>query len=247
MAGGAGGSGAGGEAGIPSFAALAARADPPLDELALSMAVALRGAGAEAVRGALEWLDALGAEVAAEVWDGADPATEARACAEVLGVRRGFAGDAEHYDDPANSMLGLVLERRRGLPIALSVVYVEVARRAGVALAGVGLPGHYVVGHFGASPPLLLDPFAGGAPVGGDPPSEQVRRWGAHETALRMLNTLVGAYQRRGDVGAAIAAAAMRLELPLHRSVRDALETELRRIWSRPKCCPWAGAASAPP
>src|SRR3954469_15930733 len=233
MAGGAGGSGAGGEAGIPSFAALAARAAPPLDELALSMAVALRGAGAEAVRGALEWLDALGAEVAAEVGDGADPATEARACGEVLGGRHGFAGDAEHYDDPANSMLDLVLERPRGLPIALSVVYVEVARRAGVALAGVGLPGHYVVGHFGASPPLLLDPFAGGAPVEGEPPPEHVRPWGAHETALRMLNNLVGAYQRRGDVGAAIAAAAMRLELPLHRRLRDALETDLRRIRSR--------------
>jgi regulator of sirC expression with transglutaminase-like and TPR domain len=233
MAGGAGESEAGDEAGIRSFAALAARADPPLDELALSMAVALRGAGAEAVRGALERLDALGAEVAAERGSGTDPAAAARACAEVLGARHGFAGDAEHYDDPANSMLDLVLERRRGLPIALSVVYVEVARRAGVALAGVGLPGHYVVGHFGASPPLLLDPFAGGAPVEGEPPPEHVRPWGAHETALRMLNNLVGAYQRRGDVGAAIAAAAMRLELPLHRRLRDALETDLRRIRSR--------------
>src|SRR3954465_7149924 len=248
MAGGAGGRGAGGGGGTPSFAALAARADPPLDELALSMAVALRGAGAEAVRGALERLDALGAEVAAERGSGAeggapadrppgsgrggaalDPAAEARACAEVLGARHGFAGDAEHYDDPANSMLDLVLERRRGLPISLSVVYVEVARRAGVALAGVGLPGHYVVGHFGASPPLLLDPFAGGAPVEGVPPAEHVRPWGAHETALRMLNNLVGAYQRRGDVGAAIAAAAMRPKLPLHRRLRDALETDLRR------------------
>jgi hypothetical protein len=232
MAGGAGGSEGGGEAGIPSFAALAARADPPLDELALSMAVALRGAGADAVDGALERLDALGAEVAAELRGAAEPAV-ARACAGVLGARHGFAGDAEHYDDPANSMLDLVLERRRGLPIALSVVYVEVARRAGVALAGVGLPGHYVVGHFGASPPLLLDPFAGGAPVEGEPPPEHVRPWGAHETALRMLNNLVGAYQRRGNVGAAIAAAAMRLELPLHRRLRDALETDLRRLRSR--------------
>src|SRR4051812_44116665 len=126
MAGGAGGSEAGGEAGIPSFAALAARADAPLDELALSMAVALRGAGAEAVRGALERLDALGADVAAELGGRAEPAAAVRACADVLGARHGFAGDAEHYDDPANSMLDLVLERRRGLPIALSVVYVEV-------------------------------------------------------------------------------------------------------------------------
>jgi regulator of sirC expression with transglutaminase-like and TPR domain len=222
-------------AGIPSFAALAARADAPLDELALSIAVELRGIGGDAVRGALERLDALGAELAAELADraaaGAD--AEASACADVLGDRHGFAGDAEQYDDPANSMLDLVLERRRGLPILLSVVYAEVARRAGVALAGVGLPGHYVVGHFGASPPLLLDPFAGGAPVAGEAPAEHVRPWGAHETALRMLNNLVGSYQRRGDVGSAIAAAAMRLELPLHRRLRDALETDLRRIRAR--------------
>jgi regulator of sirC expression with transglutaminase-like and TPR domain len=220
-------------AGIPSFGALAARADPPLDELALSIAVELRGIGRDAVRGALERLDELGAEVAAALPGGAGPEAEAAACAEVLGARHGFAGDAEQYDDPANSMLDLVLERRRGLPILLSVVYVEVARRAGVALAGVGLPGHYVVGHFGATPALLLDPFAGGAPVAGEHASEHVRPWGAHETALRMLNNLVGSYQRRGDVGAALAAAAMRLELPLDRRLRDALETELRRIRAR--------------
>jgi len=220
-------------AGIPSFAALAARADPPLDELALSMAGELRGIGADAVRGALERLDALGAELAAALRAGADPEAEARACADLLAVRHGFAGDAKQYDDPANSMLDLVLERRRGLPIVLSVVYVEVARRAGVALAGVGLPGHYVVGHFGASPPVLLDPFAGGAPVAGEHPPEQVRPWGAQETALRMLNNLVGSYRRRGNIAAAIRAAEMRLELPLDRRLRDAFETELRSVRAR--------------
>ena len=46
-------------------------------------------------------------------------------------------------------MLDLVLARRTGLPILLSVVYVEAARRAGIRLSGVGLPGHFVVGHFG--------------------------------------------------------------------------------------------------
>jgi Transglutaminase-like superfamily len=209
---------------LAPFAELAARDAPPLDELALALAAEFRAVDAQA---ALARLDELGEELRLAAGNPLE------AVVDVLWRRHGFAGRQEHYDDPANSMLDLVLERRRGLPISLSVVYVEVARRAGVALAGVGLPGHYVVGHFGASPPLLLDPFAGGAALRGDPPADHVRPWGAHETALRMLNNLVGSYQRRGDVGGAIAAAAMRLELPLDRRVRDALETELRRLRAR--------------
>src|SRR5450755_4022683 len=62
------------------------------------------------------------------------------ACGQLLGAAHGFAGNRERYDDPDNSMLDLVLARRRGLPILLSVVYIEVARRGGIPLAGVGLP-----------------------------------------------------------------------------------------------------------
>ncbi len=124
-------------------------------------------------------------------------------------------------------MLDVVLERRRGLPILLSVVYVEVARRAGVALAGVGLPGHFVVGHFGVTPPVLLDPFAGGAPVAAEHPAGLVRPWHAHEIALRMLNNLVGSYRRRGDIASAIRAASMRLDLPTGPAMHDAMRQEL--------------------
>jgi regulator of sirC expression with transglutaminase-like and TPR domain len=104
------------------------------------------------------------------------------------------------------------------------VVYVEVARRAGIPLAGVGLPGHFVVGHFGADPPLLFDPFAGGGAVEADVAQVLVRPWRAPEIAMRMLNNLVAAYQRRGDLGAAMRAASMRLALPAEGSLRDALQ-----------------------
>jgi regulator of sirC expression with transglutaminase-like and TPR domain len=57
----------------------------------------------------------------------------------------GFRGNAEDYFDPANSYLNAVLDRRKGLPITLSVVYLEVARRLGVPLRGVALPAHFVV------------------------------------------------------------------------------------------------------
>ncbi len=74
----------------------------------------------------------------------------------------GFVGDSESYDDPRNSLMHRVIERRRGLPILLSVLYVEVARRAGLAVDGIGYPGHFIVRPRDADPPFYLDPFNGG-------------------------------------------------------------------------------------
>jgi regulator of sirC expression with transglutaminase-like and TPR domain len=210
------------------FAALARSPDPPLDALALALAAEFRAVDAPA---ALAVLDGLGARLADEVAAAEDgPGAEVEACAALLGRRCGFAGDTEHYDEPRNSMLDVVLERRRGLPILLSVVYVEVARRAGVPLAGVGLPGHFVVGHFGATPALLLDPFAGGTPIHGPRPEPLVRPWRAHEIAMRMLNNLVPAFRRRGDLAGALRAAELRLALPAGAHERDHMRTELARL-----------------
>src|SRR3954469_19436689 len=57
----------------------------------------------------------------------------------------GFSGNREHYDDPRNSFLNEVLDRRTGIPISLAVIYLEVARRAGVRIEGVNFPGHFLV------------------------------------------------------------------------------------------------------
>jgi regulator of sirC expression with transglutaminase-like and TPR domain len=207
------------------FRALAARDAPPLDELALALAAEFRDVDAPA---ALARLDELGEEVRSA---GGNPLD---AVVDVLARRHGFAGAGEQYDDPANSMLDVVVERRAGLPILLSIVYVEVARRAGLALAGVGLPGHYVVGRFAPpAPVVVLDAFAGGVPLDAMPGTELVRPWGAHETALRMLNNLVGSYTRRNDLERAIRAAEMRLELPLSRQPAEALGAELRSLRAR--------------
>jgi regulator of sirC expression with transglutaminase-like and TPR domain len=213
------------------FAVLAGDPAATLDVLALAMAAEFRDVDAA---GALTRLDILGAELsrAADQTNGT-PEAHALTCGEVIGAAHGFVGDREHYDDPANSMLDLVLTRRRGLPILLSVVYVEVARRAGIQIAGVGLPGHFVVGHFGTDPPVLLDPFAGGGRVHTDAALELVRPWRAHDVAMRMLNNLVLAYDRRGDVGAAIHAARLRLALPAEGSLRDSLEAQLRSLQAR--------------
>ena len=216
---------------VPPFAELAATPEATMDQLALAMAAEFREPD---VAGALGELDLLGGELAdaAGQTRGA-PDELALACAQVLGVSHGFSGDREHYYHPDNSMLDLVLRRRRGLPILLSVVYIEVARRAGIPLAGVGLPGHFVVGHFGTDPPLLLDPFSGGLTFDANVAEGLLRPWRPDEIAMRMLHNLVAAYQGRGDLGAAIQAAAMRLELPSEGSLRDSLVADLRALKAR--------------
>jgi regulator of sirC expression with transglutaminase-like and TPR domain len=74
----------------------------------------------------------------------------------------GFAGNRDDYYDPRNSFLNDVLERRLGIPITLSVVYLDVASAAGVTAHGVGLPGHFIVRVERAGEARLVDPFHGG-------------------------------------------------------------------------------------
>lgn len=89
---------------------------------------------------------------------------------EYLYDEQRFTGNRQQYDDPRNSFLNEVLERRTGIPISLAVVYMEVARRAGVHVAGVNFPGHFLLRaaderarlHYGGDF-LIVDPFHGGA------------------------------------------------------------------------------------
>ena len=79
----------------------------------------------------------------------------------------GFTGDRDDYGDPENSCLDAVLDRRRGIPITLAIVMMEVGRRLGVGVEGVGMPGHFVV-HDPARPEVWCDPFGGGEPLDAD-------------------------------------------------------------------------------
>jgi len=86
----------------------------------------------------------------------------AHAVSKELFTERSFTGNTANYDDPRNSLLSCVLERRSGIPITLSIVLMEVARRVGLALDGVGLPGHFVVRYPDATSRLFIDAFARG-------------------------------------------------------------------------------------
>ncbi|WP_128434469.1 transglutaminase-like domain-containing protein [Streptomyces cyaneus] len=90
------------------------------------------------------------------------PRSWAVALRELLGERYGFRGSAADYQRLESSLLHEVLQRRRGLPILLSVVWMEVARRAGAPVYGVALPGHFVVGFGPTEEQVLADPFDGG-------------------------------------------------------------------------------------
>ena len=78
----------------------------------------------------------------------------------VLFDQAGLRGNRDDYYDPRNSFLNHVLDRGLGIPITLSIVYMEVARRTGLLLAGVGMPGHFLLKHFGdGGQELLIDCF----------------------------------------------------------------------------------------
>lgn len=137
---------------------------------------------------------------------GRSPAQWAGALEQLLGRQLGFHGTPADYRRLESSLLSAVLERRRGLPILLSVVWTEVARRAGAPVYGVALPGHYVVG-FGdpAGDHVLADPFGGGRLLAEDeletvvagatgsrmPVSDAVLQPASPlETVLRVLNNI---------------------------------------------------------
>ncbi|MEV6479104.1 transglutaminase-like domain-containing protein [Streptomyces sp. NPDC051576] len=95
------------------------------------------------------------------------PSAWASALHQLLGARFEFRGTPGDYQRLESSLLHQVLRRRRGLPILLSVVWMEVARRAGAPVYGVALPGHFVVGFGPAEEQVLADPFDGGRVLSG--------------------------------------------------------------------------------
>jgi regulator of sirC expression with transglutaminase-like and TPR domain len=108
-------------------------------------------------------LDALAAQARAAGCGAGDRLSRLHRLREFLFEEQGFRGNVQEYYDPRNSCLNAVLDRRLGIPITLSLVLMEVGRRLGLAIDGIGLPGHFVVAFRGDNGErLLLDPFGGG-------------------------------------------------------------------------------------
>lgn len=140
----------------------------------------------------------------------------------------GFAGDTEDYTDPRNSFLDQVLDRRMGIPISLSVLMMEIGRRIGVPLEGVGMPGHFLVRHT-ADPRVLIDPFHGGRTLDADQcadlfstlfgttaslPASVLEGASPRSILARMLANLKRSYIDRRDPASLIWASRLRAAIP---------------------------------
>jgi regulator of sirC expression with transglutaminase-like and TPR domain len=110
----------------------------------------------------LDRLDEIAGFVKPRLHSGSSALDKIEAINEVLFGVVGFRGNTENYDDPRNSFFNDVLERRVGIPITLSVVYLEVARRISFPIRGVGMPGHFLVKYSDRTEEYFLDPFNGG-------------------------------------------------------------------------------------
>lgn len=134
--------------------------DEHIDLLCAALAIArLEYPGLE-IKPYIAQVDALAARVAARIPQAGDEAQTIAALNHVLFAEEGFRGNSDDYYDPRNSFVNEVLDRRLGIPITLALVYIEVARRVGFPLFGVGLPGHFLLKHYDPEGrQVVLDPF----------------------------------------------------------------------------------------
>lgn len=144
----------------------------------------------------------------------ASPITRLLRLNDLLFDELGFCGNLGNYFDARNSFLSDVLERRTGIPITLSVVYMEVARRVGLRVLGVGMPGHFLVKYQDEGNEILLDPFHGGRLLAEEDCFEMVLQMyqgrivfersflnavSKKQILMRMLQNLKGIYARAAD------------------------------------------------
>ncbi len=172
------------------FAEIVAGPDGAVDLAQAALLIACEEYPGLDVDGYLRRVEDLAASVALRAVGGG-PGARLRALHEVLFDEEGFHGNADDYYDPRNSFLNDVLDRRTGIPITLSTVYIEVGRRAGIAVDGIGLPGHFVVRAEGT----LVDPFHGGAVLSEEDCQKRLDR--IYGGRLKLDDTMLAACDRK--------------------------------------------------
>jgi regulator of sirC expression with transglutaminase-like and TPR domain len=216
------------------------------DEIDLAEAALLIAKGVNAdldVAHYLSRIEALAGELARRFTDSTSQTDRILALNQFLFEEQGFAPSIENYYDPRNSFLNEVLERRVGIPISLSVLYIEVGRRAGLPLSGVSFPGHFLVKCKVNDGLIVLDPYCRGVSLSLHDLQQRLRevRGGEVSRAIvagmlvaankkqilaRMLRNLKAIYLEREDYNMALSA----MEWIIALTPADALEVRDRGL-----------------
>ncbi len=201
------------------FAMLAAREPVPLARGALL--IAHEEYPALELEKYLDKIAALAREAEMVVKIGNDTIEKIQLLSHFLFEQKGFEGNREAYSDPRNSFLNEVIDRRRGIPITLSVLYLEVGRRLGLNLYGIGFPTHFLVKAVDDRGELIIDPFYEGViltldevrarltQVYGQPVEvspAHLKPIGVRHILVRMLRNLKNIYLKSGDATRALSA-----------------------------------------
>lgn len=197
------------------FAYLACRPEAELDLAQAALAIAAPEYPGLDIGGYLRALDRLAEEARPVIAGVREAASQATSLLSHLIHERSFRGNVNFYEDPRNSFLNEVIDRRLGIPISLAVLMMEIARRLGVPLAGVSFPGHFLLrAGQPTEAPLYLDPFTG-APLTQrdlrelihrhtserrDPRPQELEVASKQAILVRMLNNLRNIYAQHGDL-----------------------------------------------
>jgi regulator of sirC expression with transglutaminase-like and TPR domain len=171
----------------------------------------------------LHELDALAEQARLRVAGLAQPRELVVALNSYLFGERGFQGNTQQYNDPANSFLDRVLETHTGIPITLSVVYLEVGWRLGLPVAGVALPGHFLVRFGAGADAIFIDPFNRG------------RLW-SHEECETQIATFYGSVTQE--------MIAQIMEPPSRRAILARILRNLKNIYAEREDVPAVLAAT---
>lgn len=195
------------------FADLVNRDDAQISLPAAALAIARIGHPRLQIGQYLDRLTSMGALAAGRL-TGVAVGEEVDALNEVVFGELGFRGDRDSYYDPRNSFLNEVIDRRRGIPITVSLVYMEIAAACGITIFGIGFPGHFIVRHVPDG--RIVDPFNGGIELDHDACRRLLALQGIHDVGdvepyvhsvsrrrmlERMLNNLGRYYRETSDAG----------------------------------------------
>lgn len=198
------------------FKHLVTRSDRDIDLLHAALLIGTNEYPSLDVDRYLELVDEWAQEITSSLGEDAGTEEILQALNDLMFDKKGFSGNSIDYYDPRNSFISDVLERRTGIPISLSIIYIELGRRLGLKIEGVSFPGHFLVKVPYLGGEIVLDPYNHGISLSAENLLQRLNNMMDTETEtdtlapflqtaskkdilVRMLSNLKGIYQQQGD------------------------------------------------